>query len=230
MTSLVQYTVRDRVATITMDDGKVNALSPAMQTEILDAFATAENASDVGAVVLAGRAGRFSGGFDLNIMRTDPGAAGGMVRGGFVISERMLSFPKPVVVACTGHAIAMGAFLVLSADYRVGPDAEVRIQANEVAIGMTLPYAALVLLRHRLTPAAADRAANLAPPFSPREAVEIGWLDEVVAPDQVVARAEEVAVGATALDATAHAATKLKAREELLTELRKRLDGGPADL
>jgi enoyl-CoA hydratase len=218
------------VATITMDDGKVNALSPAMQTEILDAFATAEGASDVGAVVLAGRAGRFSGGFDLNIMRTDPAAAGGMVRGGFVISERMLSFPKPVVVACTGHAIAMGAFLVLSADYRVGADADVRIQANEVAIGMTLPYAALVLLRHRLTPAAADRAANLAPPYSPREAVEIGWLDEVVAPDQVVARAQEVAVGATALDPTAHAATKLKAREELLTELRKRLDAGPADL
>lgn len=227
-TTLVQYSVADRVATIVMDDGKVNALSPAMQSEIRDGFDRAEK-DDVGAVVLAGRAGRFSGGFDLGVMRDDPGAAGAMVRGGFELSERMLSFPKPVVVACTGHAIAMGSFLLLSADHRVGSNGDARIQANEVAIGMTLPYAALALLRHRLTPAGADRAANTAAVFSPEAAVAAGWLDEVVAPDDVVARAQEVATAFTALEPTAHAATKLRAREALLTDLRQRIES-PQDL
>ena len=221
--SLVQYAVADRVATITMDDGKVNALSPAMQAAIGDAFTTAEK-DDVGAVVLAGRQGRFSGGFDLNVMRSGSGEAGDMVRGGFVLAERMLSFPRPVVVACTGHAIAMGAFLLLSADHRVGPDAEIRIQANEVAIGMTLPYAALALMEYRLSAAAYNRAANMAIPFTPAEAIVAGWLDEIVPADQVVARAQEVAIAATALDPAAHAATKVRVREGLLAELRRRIE------
>lgn len=227
-TKLVEYGVAERVATITMDDGKVNALSPAMQAAIREGFDQAEK-DDVGAVVLAGRPGRFSGGFDLNVMRSDPAAAGAMVRGGFEVSERMLSFPKPVVVACTGHAIAMGSFLLLSADHRIGSNGEARIQANEVAIGMTLPYAALALLRHRLTPAAADRAANTAAVFSPDAAVAVGWLDEVVAADDVVRRAQEVAAAFTALDPAAHAATKVRAREALLTELRQRIES-PHDL
>ena len=227
-TSLVEYSVADRVATITMDDGKANALSPAMQAEIHAAFDHAEK-DDVGAVVLAGRPGRFSGGFDLNLIRSGSGDAGAMVRGGFELSERLLSFPKPVVAACTGHAIAMGSFFLLSIDYRVGSDADVRIQANEVAIGMTLPYSALALMRHRLTPAAFDRAANTAAVFAPDAAVAAGWLDEVVEPDRVVARAQEVAVAFTALDPTAHAATKLRVRDELLTELRRRI-ASPQDL
>ncbi|HVM08364.1 MAG TPA: crotonase/enoyl-CoA hydratase family protein [Acidimicrobiales bacterium] len=226
--TLLQYGVADRVATITLDDGKVNALSPAMQTEIRDAFDRAEK-DDVGAVVLAGRAGRFSGGFDLNVIRSGGTEGAAMVRGGFEISERLLSFPKPIVAACTGHAIAMGSFLLLSVDHRVGSNGDARIQANEVAIGMTLPYAALALMRYRLTPAVFDRASNTACVWSPNAAVAAGWLDEVVAPDQVVARAQEVAAGFTLLDPNAHAATKLRVREPLLDELRRRI-ASPTDL
>lgn len=215
----MQYSVVGRVATITMDDGKANALSPAMQAAIAGGFDRAED-DDVGAVVLAGRPGRFSGGFDLNLMRS--GASDSMVRGGFALAERMLSFPKPVVLACTGHAIAMGALLLLAADHRVGSNGDARIQANEVAIGLTLPYAAVALLRHRLTPAGADRAANTASVFGPDAAVAAGWLDEVVPPDEVVPRAQELAASFTALDPAAHAATKLRVREELLGELRRR--------
>lgn len=218
----MHYAVDHGVATITMDDGKVNALSPAMQAAITDAFAQAET-EGVGAVVLAGRERRFSGGFDLNVIRSGAAEAAEMVRGGFVLAERMLSFPRPVVVGCTGHAIAMGAFLLLSADHRVGADGDVKIQANEVAIGMTLPHAALALMRHRLTPPAADRAATMATPFSPTEAIAAGWLDEAVAPERVVARAQEVALAATTLDAAAHAATKVRSREPLLAELRRRV-------
>src|SRR5262245_12803766 len=129
----VSYECRNSIATITMDDGKANALSNSMLEQINEAFDRAM-AHDAGSVVLAGRPGRFSAGFHLPTLTAGGPDAERMLRGGFLLAERMLSFPRPIVVACTGHAIAMGAFLVCSADYRVGASGHFRIQANEVAI------------------------------------------------------------------------------------------------
>src|SRR5258706_13715503 len=108
----VRYLVDGAVATITMDDGKVNVLSSAMLGEINAALDRAEADADV--VVLSGRPGVFSAGFDLPVLRERGEAAGSMLKAGFDLAERLLSFPAPVVIACSGHAIAMGAFLVLS--------------------------------------------------------------------------------------------------------------------
>ena len=90
-----------------------------------------------------------------------------MLRAGFELAERMLSFPMPVVIACTGHAVAMGVFLVLSGDYRIGVAGRYKITANEVAIGLTLPRAAIEICRQRLTPAHFSRATVLAEVFPP---------------------------------------------------------------
>src|SRR5918996_4653141 len=118
MEELVTYTIEGATATIAMDDGKVNALSPRMLGEIGAAFDRARD-DEVSVVVLTGRPGTFSAGFDLKVMRTDPVAAIDMIIGGFRLAEKILSFPKPVVIACTGHAIAMGSFLLLSGDHRI---------------------------------------------------------------------------------------------------------------
>ena len=118
MTERLTYTVDEGIATVVMDDGKANVMSPAMQRDLHGALDRAE--SDDAIVVLVGREGVFSGGFDLNVLREGGRAADDMVQGGFELSLRMRSFPKPIVVACTGHAVAMGAFLLLSGDTRVG--------------------------------------------------------------------------------------------------------------
>lgn len=221
----VQYTVTDRVATVVMDDGKVNALSPTMLADLGEALDHAEN-DDAGAVVLAGRPGRFSGGFDLGVLRAGGHEAEAMVRSGFQLAERLLAFPRPVVVACTGHAIAMGSFLLCAGDHRIGAAGEFKIQANEVAIGLTMPHAAVALLRYRLTPAAFDRAVGLSATFSPTDAITAGWLDEVVAPDNVVTSALALATALAALDTTAHAGSKRRARATVLTEVRRGIETG----
>ena len=149
-----------------------------------------------------------------------------MVRGGFELAERLLGFSRPVVVACTGHAIAMGSFLLCAGDHRIGAADGFRIQANEVAIGLTMPYPAVALLRYRLTPAAFDRAVGLSATFSPDDAISAGWLDEVVAPDDVVTAAQAVATGLATLDATAHAASKRRARATVLAEVRRGIESG----
>ena len=156
--SLVSYQLDNGVATITLDDGKVNALSPAMQAEIVAAIDRAE--ADKAIIILTGRSGVFSGGFDLKVLRGG-GDSMGMLVGGFKLAVRLLMYPRPVIAACNGHAIAMGAFLLCSTDYRLGVDGAFKIVANEVAIGLVLPYPAIELLRARLHPAHFNRAMML---------------------------------------------------------------------
>lgn len=218
MERLVSFRMEGPVAVVTMDDGKVNALSPAMLEAVGRALDAAE--SEAGAVVLAGRENRFSAGFDLAVLQAGGADAITMLRGGFELSMRLLSFPKPVVVACTGHAVAMGVFLLLSVDYRIGPEGPYRFAANEVAIGLTMPLPALALLEHRLDPSAFTRAAVLAESFTAGQAVECGFLDRLVAPQEVIASACELAARLTTLHADAHAQTKLRARAQVLEAVR----------
>jgi enoyl-CoA hydratase len=233
MSSTVAYERNEAVATVTMDDGKVNVLSPAMQTAVNEALDRAEAdvlAGVVKAIVLAGNAKVFSAGFDLGVFNSgDAEAALGMLAGGFELSIRTLTFPAPVIMAATGPAIAMGSFLLLSGDVRIGSPRS-RCQANEVAIGMTLPISAIEIMRMRLTRAAFQRAVSMAATFSGDDAVAGGWLDEVVEPENVLARAADVAAEAAAtLNTRAHVASKVKARDDALTAIRAGIDGLPAE-
>ncbi|MDT5162897.1 MAG: enoyl-CoA hydratase [Mycobacterium sp.] len=229
MTSAVSYEISESVATITLDDGKVNVLGPDMQSSINEALDRAEKDS-AKAVVITGNQRVFSGGFDLAVFQSgDAKAALGMLAGGFELSVRCLTFPVPVIMAATGPAIAMGSFLLLSGDHRVGQPKS-RCQAIEVAIGMTIPISAIEIMRQRLTPAAFERGCSLAATFAGDEALAAGWLDEIVEADRVLARAQEVAAqAASTLHAGAHLATKLKARESALKAIQAGIDGLPTE-
>ncbi|MEO8602403.1 MAG: crotonase/enoyl-CoA hydratase family protein, partial [bacterium] len=144
MTELVRYERRDSLALITLDDGKANALSPAVVAAANAAFDRAE-AEAVSAVVLSGRAGRFSAGFDLSVMTAGLEALFSLVKSGAELALRLYLFPRPVVIACTGHALAAGAVLLCAADRRIGTAGEFKIGLNEVAIQLPLPVFALEL-------------------------------------------------------------------------------------
>jgi enoyl-CoA hydratase len=218
MDSLISYQLADSFATVTMDDGKVNALSLRMVDEITQALERAlDDAADV--VVLAGRPGVFSAGFDLPVLRAGGPAAASMLRAGFNLAQRLLSYPRPVVMACTGHAIAMGAFLLLSGDYRVGAVGPYKITANEVAIGITMPRAAVEICRQRLAPAHFNRATILAELYQPGSATEAGFLDRVCEPADIWDAVRGIAQDLAKLDLDAHEATKLRARKAALAGL-----------
>ena len=217
MDGLVTYDVADGVATLVMDDAKVNVLSLRMQAAINEALDRAE--ADRAAVVLAGRTGVFSAGFDLGTLHAGGPDGVAMGRGGFALAARVLSFPFPVVAACTGHAIAMGAFLLCACDYRIGAAGGFKFTANEVSIGFPVPEVAIAILRNRLTPSALNRAVTLAEVSTPDKAVENGYLDRVVAAEFVVSDARELARTLTTLDLAAHAATKLTVRRSTLDVL-----------
>lgn len=218
--SALTVTHLDGVATLTIDDGKANALSGALLAEINAALDQAETDDEVKAIVIAGRYGRFSGGFDLDVMRSgDFPAIVHLVADGGALVRRLYGGPKPVVAACTGHAVAAGALILLGCDVRVGADADVKIGLNEVAIGMVLPRWAQTIATDRLSQRARQRSIVNAHLYNGANATDAGFLDIAVNPDQVLARAHSEAVALTALDLRAYAQTVSEFRGEILATM-----------
>jgi len=228
MSSPTTYELKDSVATITMDDGKVNVMSVAMLSALNDALDRA--AADRAVVVLTGRPGTFSAGFDLKTLTAGGSDAQKMVTMGFELAHRMLSFPTPIIVACNGHAIAMGVFLVLASDYRLGADGPFKIGANEVAIGITMPHFGIEICRQRLAPAHFNRAVIFSEMYSPADAVPAGFLDRVVPAAELLNEAYKFATALTELNMAAHTASKLRLREQALKAIRAAIDADGGSL
>lgn len=217
MTDLVNYQLSDGIATIVISNGKANALNHEVFDALNQALDRAEE--DKAVVILTGQPGIFSGGYDLKEMQKGPKEASALVSTGSRLTRRLAAFPLPVIGACSGHAIAKGAFILLSVDHRIGIEGSFKLGLNEVAIGMTMHHAGIEIARHRLAPAHFYRSVINAEIYSPEGAVEAGFLDEVVAPEQLMARANELAQQFQKLNMRAHRQTKLKAKAEYLTLL-----------
>lgn len=215
---LVQYNLQDRVATIRIDDGKRNALSPQLLRGIYQALDRAE--SDRAIVIITGREAVFSAGFDLHVMKRGGIDALRMLRAGYALTARVMAYPYPVIAACNGHVMAMGVFLMLSADYVIGSRGDFKISANEVAIGLTMPRVAAAMLRHRLNPAAFQRAVTLSEYFDVDSALRAGFFDETVDPAHLIPCAEVWAGEFAKLDLAAHAASKRRIRARLIRKIR----------
>jgi enoyl-CoA hydratase len=210
MSDLTTYELDDGIATIKMDDGKVNALGIPMLRELHAAFDRA--GQDDAIVILTGREGRFSAGFDLKVFSDTPEQLPEMLTLGAYLCERILTFPRPVITACTGHGVAAGCFLQLPADLRLGVDGPFQIGLNEVKIGLTMPRFVIELARSRLTPSHFDRAVNSAVMYRPADAVSAGFLDRVLPADELQPAALQAARELAGLNAEAHKATKLRSR------------------
>jgi len=223
MAELIRYERHAAVALITLDDGKANALSPAMVTAANAALDRAEQEA-AGAVVLCGRPGRFSAGFDLSVMTSGPEALFGLVKSGAELALRLYLFPRPVVIACTGHALAAGAVLLCSADLRVGAAGAFKIGLNEVAIQLPLPVFALELARDRVAPRFFTQAVSQARIFDPDGARDAGYLDEVVASGEVLDAALAHAARLAALPDPAFRLTKERERRATVGRIRATLD------
>ena len=217
MSELVAYSLEDGIATLTLNNGKVNAFSHELIAQFNTALDRAQ--ADAAVVIVTGQPGILSGGYDLKVMMSGPQNAIDLVAAGSALARRMLAHPQPIIVACPGHAVAKGAFVLLSADYRIGVEGPFTIGLNEVKIGMTMHHVGIAIAQDRLTKPAFQRAVINAEMFTPQGAVVAGFLDLVVAPEQLMATAREAAQQMKKLNMTAHKNTKLKVRKTLLDTL-----------
>jgi enoyl-CoA hydratase len=211
MGALVGYTLRDGVAHLAMDDGKANALSLAMAQAIGAGLDRA--LGEARGVLLRGRPGVLCGGFDLKVIRGgDAAARAAMVDAGMALLERIWRHPQPVLIACTGHAVAAGGLMLLAGDERIGVRGAFRLGLNETAIGLSLPVFGVELARARLLPTALAAATLGARLYDPDTAAAVGYLDMAVDADGFEAAVDEAVAGAAALDPAAYAATKARLR------------------
>lgn len=222
MSELVKYRLEGKTAIVEMDDGKANALSDAMIEAVTAALTRAE--AEASAIVLAGRADRFCAGFDLRVMMSGPDNAKALLKAGSELLMRLYGSTIPLVIACTGHALAGGALVVLTGDVRIAAAGAFRIGLNEVAIGMPVPVLAMELARDRLLPTALTRATLLAHIHSPEEALAAGYVDEVVPADQVLTRSLAEASRLGALGRMPFRATKERLRGRTIAHIRDSLD------
>lgn len=228
MTELTSYRLDDGIAVITLDDGKANAVSHATLAELSAHLDRAE--FEARAVVLVGREGKFSAGFDLKAMTESTESMRGLVTSGARFLMRLYGLGLPTVAACTGHALAAGALVLLSCDHRVGADVPAKIGLNEVAIGMPLPVFAVELARDRLLKSQFGTATFGAKVYDPAGAAAAGYLDRVAPAESVVAEAIAEARRLGELRTGAYARTKLAARQATIEHVLATLEADMASV
>ncbi|MGH8434180.1 MAG: crotonase/enoyl-CoA hydratase family protein [Pseudomonas sp.] len=222
MSDLISYQLEDGIATLTLSNGKVNAISPDVIAAFNAALDRAEQ--DKAIVIITGQPGILSGGYDLKVMTSGPQNAVNLVAAGSTLARRMLAHPFPIIVACGGHAVAKGAFILLSADYRIGVEGPFSIGLNEVQIGMTMHHVGIELARDRLRKSAFHRSVINGEMFDPQSAVDAGFLDKVVPTEELMATAIATAQQLKKINMTAHKNTKLKVRKALLETLDRAIE------
>jgi enoyl-CoA hydratase len=203
----VTYQLDGNVAVIRFDDGKANVLTHAA-IDAIQSLLTQAEADEAKAVAIIGRPGKFSAGFDLSVMGAGPDQARDLLRAGADLALRIYTFPLPVLLGATGHALAMGAILLMAADVRIGADGPFKVGLPEVEIGMPLPIFAVEFARDRLSKRHFLPAVQHAVVTTPADAVDVNFLDRVVPPDEVEA---------ATLAAAHELADRLRARAFVLT-------------
>ncbi|MEZ4369748.1 MAG: crotonase/enoyl-CoA hydratase family protein [Polyangiaceae bacterium] len=222
MADSIQYELNDGVAILTLDDGKANALGHDVVMSLGKHLDQAEQ--EASAVLIVGREGKFSAGYNLKEMMAGPDSARKLVKAGGELMLRIFTFPRPVVAACTGHALAAGGILLLACDLRIGADGPFKIGLNEVPLGMTPPMYLVELARHRLSKRWYTRAVTQGQIFSPAEAADVGYLDTCVGGEELLSLAKAEAKRLGALPHAAFAEAKRREREALATAVLQGID------
>lgn len=217
----VTVSVIDSVVQVTLDDGKANAVGHGLIDGVNEALDRSE--ADGQPIVLAGRSGVFSAGFDLKEFQKGTEATTALVAKGASLFTRLFAHPTPVIAACTGHAIAAGGFMLLASDTRIGAAGDFKIGLNETAIGMTLPVFALQLSQARLSRRHMTASVIQAQLFSPDEAKDVGFLESVLAPEAVLSAAMETAARLGELPVPAYGANKRAIRAPYLAVMEAEL-------
>jgi len=214
--------LEDGIAKISLDNGKANAISLEVATELMSALDRAKE--EAKAVLICGSPGIFSAGFDLKVIAQGMDVAQEMLAQGMLMTEKIYSHPQPVVTACEGHSVGMGVFIMLAADYRVGAAGEFAIRLPETAIGMHFTTILKVIAKTHITPTHHARAIVQSRPYAPEQAAEIGMLDEVVEPEKVIDQALMRVRELAELPGDQYAVNKLDMRADDIEAIRKSLN------
>ena len=228
MEKLATLESKDDVSIITIDDGKANVFSKNM----IDAFNEClDNVpTDKGSLIITGREGMFSAGFDLKVISSgDIEKIRDMTLNGFKLLARIFSFPRPVLAACSGHGIALGTFLLCCCDYRIGIKGEYMVGANEMRTNMVIPTPILELIKFRVTQSYKYRAVLGGEMFALEDATKTGIIDEITESNNLMNTAMEKAKDLSTMGNPSYSLTKELFIAETLKKINDAIDNLGSD-
>jgi enoyl-CoA hydratase len=228
MEKLATLESKDDVSIITIDDGKANVFSKNM----IDAFNEClDNVpTDKGSLIITGREGMFSAGFDLKVISSgDIEKIRDMTLNGFKLLARIFSFPRPVLAACSGHGIALGTFLLCCCDYRIGIKGEYMVGANEMRTNMVIPPPILELIKFRVTQSYKYRAVLGGEMFALEDATKTGIIDEITESNNLMNTAMEKAKDLSTMGNPSYSLTKELFIAEPLKKINDAIDNLGSD-
>lgn len=217
----MEFELIENTAVLRFDDGKANVIGHDFMDAMIEGLDRAQQ--EAKAVVITGREGLLSGGFDLKEIEKGADAVNAMMKAGSNMMYRLFSHPQPLIIACTGHAIAAGAFLLLTADNRIGTAGDYKIGLNETAIGATFPVFGIQFARTRLNPRYLTKSFVQSEMFSPEDAVQAGFLDQVEPAESVMDTAMALARRLSELPAATYARNKHDSRQPAIEAIRTSL-------
>ncbi|MGR6872455.1 crotonase/enoyl-CoA hydratase family protein [Pseudomonas sp. HK3] len=217
----MDYQLIDSVAQICIDDGKANALNHEFIDAMNESLDKAEQ--EAKAVIIIGREGMFSAGFDLKALAKGGQQATDLLEKGMVLATRIYGFPLPVIAACEGHAIGMGAFILMASDNRIGANTEYTVNLPETAIGMPFTPVLMSLIKDRIVNTQQTIAVIQSKKYTPAQAVGAGFLDQLVEKDQLQQSAMDLAQELIKLPKAFYKANKLDLRGDRLKVMKDSL-------
>lgn len=217
---MVQVERDGAVAVCRLDRPPANAVEIGFVARMAEVFDEVLEKDDVGALVLTGTGAFFSGGLDLKtVPRYGPDEQRALIESVNRMVTRLYGFPRPVVAAMNGHAVAAGLILLLTADYRVGTNAPCQIGLTEARVGIPFPAAPMEVLKAEVTPHVARVLALEARNIQPAAALARGLLDELQPPDRVLPRALEMARDLAGIPPEAYRRIKRQLRGDTLARM-----------
>jgi 3,2-trans-enoyl-CoA isomerase len=183
--------IKDRIAVLSLDRGRSNAINAEMVKELRTIIASIENDDQIAGLILTGKDGFFSAGLDLiELYDYDEEQIRKFWIDFLSLVSAMVSFKKPMIAAISGHSPAGGCVLALCCDYRVMAEGKFIIGLNEVPVGIIVPEAIFHLYAFWLGNAAAYRNMLEGKLMNGEEALQVGLIDEMVSPQRILHAAE----------------------------------------
>lgn len=208
---------------VTLDRGKVNALNGPTVRELSSCFDQFERDDSVRGLVLTGAGKFFSFGFDIPEFL-------GFKKEDFAdyltlftdFYTRVFVFPKPIVAAVNGHAVAGGCMIATACDIRLMASGRGKISLNEITFGASVFAGSVAMLKHWVGGRNAERMLYSGEMYQAEEARRLGLVEEVVPPEELMTRAEDRARMLAGQDPVAFASLKRLIRGPIADEMRRR--------
>ncbi len=218
--STIKVTIKDRVAIISLDKGRSNAINTTMVDELQKMILNIEKDENIGGIILTGKEGFFTAGLDLiELYDYDKEQIKTFWIKFLDLIKTLTLFKKPIIAAISGHSPAGGCIFAICCDYRVMAEGKYIIGLNEVPVGIIVPESIFELYAFWIGKAKAYQNLLEGKLMGTEEALSIGLIDATAPIESLMTAAEKKIALYLQYNPITWQQSKLNLRKELIAKV-----------